>query len=302
MAHPLDQSDIWTNRDGLHVQVNTMSGDHALNAYRRMERNVVDIVLWYSIYLMHSLRTPGESTVAFEAMEDYVNREIDRMQSDAIGWLRDKPLMKALLARVPDGHVAGVDTEITEVTLLPVAPSYSLPEFKQAEPAPEIPAIVRKSGDESLIFVVSVGDHEDHEILGVLVGNRRAALQFAAEYDRYHVYNRADVEEWPDHSLTGGGVREYSVPFTEIAYHTEIDLETGEVVGDWCPATTIRQRTPTPISTEKYPIKRHRFQSDRVVIATAGPEHQLMEVKRTHREAVVTTMASILEADKEGDK
>lgn len=301
MAHPLDQSDFWTNRDGLPIQVSTMSERYALNAYRLMERNAIEIAFKYSVYL-GTVSMPDADTVAFDAVEAGINREIDQMQTNVLNWLRDKPLMKALLARISE-HAASVDVVI-EAILLPETAPYSLPPFNQAKPAPVISADVRKPGDEGTVFLVSAGVAEDYEVLAAFVGNRRAALQFAAEYNRYARYVEAVVEEVPDGSIAGGDAREYPTPFTRITYRTEIDLETGEVVSNWQPATAIRTGAVPSIETKKEPVTRRHY-GNGVVITTIGPEHQLMDVKRAHREAVVMTRASILETDQifnEGEK
>lgn len=301
MSHQLDQAKVWTNREGLQIPVDTMSGRYALNAYRLLERSATEVVCRYSLYL-GTISMPSEGTVAFDAIEAEIGRQIDRMQHDPLGWLHDKPLMQALLGRVQADGVQ-YNAPASPPDDEPVT-GYDLPPFERTGPARQIPADVRKPGDESIVFIASTGDCEDYGIKAVFVGNRQAAYQYAAEHDRYAIAP-LEIDELDDSSIGDGVGREYPVPFTEITYHTEIDLDVIDVVSDWRPRLEIRQAGAQPPTTEKTAIRRHSREPDRLVIQTVGPEYQLDEVQALHRTTVTETLASLMGADKtltEGDK
>lgn len=298
MPHPLDQSGMWANREGLSIQVSTMSSAYALNAYRMMERNALAIALKYSIYL-GTISRPSEDTVAFDLVEAEINSEIDRMQADPVEWLRGKPLMKALADRFSD--TPAVDPRHAPNEAAEARGEFTLPWLDRKPVAPGVPADVNSPGDEQLVFLVVSSDPEDCEVKAAFVGNRRAALQFINEHNRYATHFPVQLGWVKDHAGGGGGVRVYPAVYTEVQYATLLDAETGEVLNSWSTIVGVVADGGSPeIKSENNLLTQPRFRPDRVQITTNGPEYQLDEVEWAHRYRIVNTQASIRKI--EGDK
>lgn len=101
MRTRLDDGKWWTDRDGTTHVIATMERRHAANVARMFERRAE------SLYdgecaMMVLIREPNGQQAAWD-FEDEVSR---LHEMDPLEWLRERPLMVALIERA-DGHPGG---------------------------------------------------------------------------------------------------------------------------------------------------------------------------------------------------
>lgn len=292
----LDQADVWVDKNEVTHQIETMDGRYALNVYNWIKSRAQHIGFRYAVHLA-GIRLPDEATVAYLHVTDAIDREQKRIADNAEAWIKDKPLMRALIARV------AID-RITKDQAGYVPPTSPLPakfETYQAKPfvtlEPREVTEEQRPGDETRVFLV-VEMAEDYdgrdEVVAVFVGNRVAAYRYAAEMDKFSTVT--EVKEMDDHHAGGPGlygqIRRYRDPWTEVQYKTIVNLETAAIVTDYDPTTCVRNDVDPGISfTREADGPRGRYN---VVLETVGPDTRLQDIRTLHANNVNTIRANVL--------
>jgi hypothetical protein len=301
----LNQGRIWRDRDGVEHTIADMDGRYALNVYEYLKRTH-KAVAFRHLAQLSTMRMPDADTAAYDIVSTAVEREIELIQERPFHWLLDKPLMRALAARVMHDRIkrdTGQRIAVEAPSSLPNL--YQAPEFRPQPPVHILPdEAAQQPGDETRVFLVWSGCYEDRTVHAVFVGNRVAAYKHAAELDRYESYSDTDVEAWDDHPEGGSGVygqiRRYPDPWTRIQFQTLVDLETGKVEVDTAPYTEIQATTERAIESKTEPVGvRGRY---RAQVTTTGPDTEIDEVRRLHADAVNKIRASVMEDITEGGR
>lgn len=90
----LDQTEVWVNREGEEIRVDEIDARYAANICRFLERRAVGIFFHYNLDRL--VRLPMDMG---EEAERSVLDHMDEQSRDPVGWLREKPLFKAIAAR-----------------------------------------------------------------------------------------------------------------------------------------------------------------------------------------------------------
>lgn len=293
----LDQAERWVDKNEVTHDIATMDGRYALNVYNWLKSRAMQIGFHYALNLA-GMRLPDEDTVAYLAVVEAIEREQARISDDPDGWIKDKPLMRALLARVAIDRI----TRDQAGYIPPTSPlpakfvPYEAKLFK-IPPEGDLDGEVygQRPGDEERVFVViEPGGYDDADsIKAVFVGNRLAAYRFEVEANRYHA--GYEVTELDDNHAGGPGlygqIRKYNTPWTQVKYTTIVNLSTGEVVRDDDVVTEARIDEPKMGTTKDAQGHPGKFN---VVIRTTGPDLDIEAVRQYHTHAVNTIRANVL--------
>ncbi|QNJ57658.1 hypothetical protein SEA_KEANU_53 [Streptomyces phage Keanu] len=295
----LDQADVWVDKNEVTHQIETMDGRYALNVYNWLKSRSMQIGFRYGLHLA-GMRLPDEDTVAYLHVTEAIDREQERIADDSEAWIKDKPLMRALIARV------AVD-RITKDQAGYVPPTSPLPaKFVRYEAkAFQVPppgdldeeTYGQRPGDETKVFlVIEPGDYDcSDEVVAVFVGNRLAAYRYEVEGNRYAA--GLGVTEFDDNNAGKtegmyGQIRRYHDAWTEVEYKTIVNLETAAVVTDYDPVTCVRNSVIPGIETTKEADGlRGRYN---VVIKTTGPDSQIEKLRAAHSNHINTIRANVL--------
>lgn len=294
----LDQGERWVDKNEVTHEIATMDGRYALNVYNWLKSRAMQIGFHYALNLA-GMSLPDEDTVAYLHVTDAIEREQARISEDAEGWIKDKPLMRALIARV------AVD-RITRDQAGYVPPTEPLPtKFRPFEPKPfevhtmrdlDVDRYGQRPGDETRVFLVIEPGYEDSdEILAVFVGNRLAAYRYEVEAELYGGY--AEVKELDDnHAGKTEGmyaqIRRYRDPWTEVEFSTLVNLQTAEIIRDDDPVTRVRNDVD-PVMNATKESDGHRGAYN-VWIKTTGPDGLIQAVRNSHAANVNTIRANVL--------
>lgn len=294
----LDQAEVWVDKEDVEHRIETMNGRYALNVYNWLKSRAMQIGFHYAINLA-GMQLPDEDTVAYLHVTDAIEREQERISDDAEGWIKDKPLMRALIARV------ALD-RITRDQAGYVPPAEPLPtKMRPYEAKPFETHHLRdldeerygqRPGDETRVFlVIEPGYESDDEILAVFVGNRLAAYRYEVEAELYGGY--AEVKELDDNHAGKtegmyGQIRRYHDPWTEVEYKTIVNLESGEIITDYDPLTRVRNNAEPQMESFKEPDG-HRGRYN-VIIRTTGPDTMVEGLRNRHQMNVNHIRANVL--------
>lgn len=293
----LDQAETWTDKNEVVHPIEGMDGRYALNVYNYLKGKAQVLGFHYGMHLA-TLGLPPEDSAAYDDVLDAIDREQERIGTDPLGWLKDKPLMRALVARVAfdriSREIAGYIPPVEPLKF----PPYPAPDF---QPKPfgydlDEERFGQRPGDETRVFLVKEDDYERSSVLAVFVGNRLAAYKWLGEYNRYEM--SADVEEFDDASnATTPGlyaqVRKYREPWTEIGFQTIVNLETGDYEDTWTRKPMVRMDIDPGFDTKREPAgHRGRFN---VQIITTGPDTQVPQLRHLHAANVNKIRANVLD-------
>lgn len=300
----LDQAEVWVDKEGTEHRITEMSGRYCLNVYNYLKSKAQVVGFRYGLYLI-SLPMPPEDSAAFDDVEAAMDREQHRIGTDPRAWLLDKPLMRALLARVAvdriersaSGYDYAADAELsTREGMTP----FEVSDDFQVRPFGDLDEEVygQRPGDETRVFMVRESDYDSADtILAVFVGNRLAAYRYEVEANRYGRWN-SEVEEFDDHANGGtpgmyGQIRKYRDPWTEIRLSTVVDLVTGEVVRDEPVETVVRNDIDPEFSTSKETEgRRGHF---KVRVKTSGCDAEWPQLRKLHASNVNRIRANVLD-------
>ncbi len=300
-SQTLDQAEVWIDKEGVSHRIEDMPGRYALNVYDWLRARHQGIAWRYASSLW-TVRLPDPDTAAFDDVSDAIEREQHRISEDSLAWLLDKPLLRALRARIALDRIkrgteggprpqAEFRRNLDRYTCehgFTVAPSGDLDEVTYGQ----------RPGDETKVFIVMAGDYEDRKPVAVFVGNRLAAYRYEVEHNRYNTYTQAEVTEWDDYHdgrTEGmyGQIRRYRDPWSEVEFRTLVDLETSQVVADHpVEVETVAGRSPEIVTTKEADGRRGAY---RASIVTRGPDTELDAVRRQHEHAVNTIRANVLD-------
>lgn len=301
----LDQAEVWVDKEGREHRIEEMSGRYALNVYNYLKSRAPVVGFRYGLYLI-SLPMPPEDSAAFDDVEAAMDREQHRIGTDPRAWLLDKPLMRALLARVAVDRIARGATGYDYAADAELRTIEGMVPYEVAEgnfvvrPQPDLDEQVygQRPGDETRIFLIRESDYDnaDH-ILGVFVGNRLAAYRFEVEVNRYGRWN-AEVEEYDDHANGGtpgmyGQIRKYRDPWTELRLSTVVDLVTGQASDDGMVETVVRNDEAPVFNTERETAGRRGHLQVRV--KTSGPDTEWDRLRKLHASNVNRIRVNVLD-------
>lgn len=298
----LDQGNKWIDKEGVEHEIADMDGRYALNVYNWLKDRAETIGFRYELNLI-STGLPPVDTAAYDDVTDAIEREQERIHNDAVAWLLDKPLLRALRARVAMDRIKrGVEggprprAEFKRGLTPYICDGYFV---VQPEAEMDLGKHAQRPGDETKVFIVQAGDYEDRGIEAVFVGNRPAAFRYQVEHDRYNTYCApAEVIEWDDHNAgqdenAYAQIRRYREPWTQVRFKTLVDLETSEVLNDHSPDSQVVNDRDPQIETTKEPEgTRGKF---KVYVVTTGPDYELDALRARHAHAVNTIRANVLD-------
>jgi hypothetical protein len=228
---------------------------------------------------------------------DDIEREHDAIGRNPSAWLKDKPLMRALIARVAidriSREVAGFIPNTEPLQFPPYTPQPYTPRPFGFDLDEE--RYGQRDGDETKIFIVQESDYDASDILAVFVGNRLAAYKFLGEYDRYGAGEVVEMDDTSNATTPGlyAQIRRYRDPWTEVSFRTSVDLETATVKMDWTPKRAIRNDIdPDFRASKEQDGSRGRFCA---TITTAGPETQIEQLRHLHAANVNKIRANVLD-------
>lgn len=303
-GHILDQDKIWVDVHGTQHSINAMSGRHALNAYQYLKNHAARSSMDYIQYLARVPSPNGD--LAADSVDQAMDAEVERMTESPFLWIMTKPLLKALARRV-EAERRAWGWEGRRVWIEPTDPDYPdprpeldgyrLPAFEVAPRVKvgDLPEI--RDGDEGRVFVVTQGDYDSYTVVATFVGNRTAAHRYAKELGRYDLSKEGDVESFEDGS-TGGNeaIRSYPVPWTELAFRTVIEFNTGRVTYDDLDYRVRTGKQPLDVDCKaEQSSKGTARHPGRVSIDTVGPEKLYSRLASTHRDRVVATRKALKE-------
>lgn len=98
----LDQGETWTDAAGVVHRIANMEPRYCLNVVAFLRRRVDEITFTVGFSLAR-IGLPDEATQAYLSVTSAIDAEYERMTADPIGWLNDKPLIKALRQRAEQG-------------------------------------------------------------------------------------------------------------------------------------------------------------------------------------------------------
>lgn len=194
---------------------------------------------------------------------------------------------------VPRSH----PSPIPPVANHPARTPYEFPDNVAIDrPARDHVATIAQPGDESKVFIVMHGQYSDQTIDAVFVGNRGAAERYVAEFDRYHGWDEARIEEFEDGATGGGGglMRTYPDPYTLIAITTHINYYTGAInynYGQTCLCDDEPNRSKVVTSTSGLGSGKRAA----VRIHTQGPDHLIEKIRKVHSDEVARVRAIIID-------
>lgn len=296
----LDQAEVWIDKNEVRHDIATMDGRYALNVYNWLKSRAMQIGFHYGLHLA-GMRLPDEDTVAFLHVTEAIDREHHRISEDPEGWLKDKPLMRALIARVAIDRITRDQAGYVPPTSpLPakfkpfVAKDFEIHSMRDLDTE----RYGQRPGDETRVFlVIEPGDYDGpgDQVLACFVGNRLAAYRFEVEAELYGNY-AAVVELDDNHAASTEGVyaqiRKYREPWTELEFRTIVNLQSGEIVTDYDVVTRVRNDIdPTMNTTKEADGPRGRYN---VIIKTTGPDLDLGALRNYHSHAVNTIRANVL--------
>lgn len=294
----IDQAEVWVDKNEVRHPIETMDGRYALNVYNWLKSRAMQIGFHYAIGLAGT-RLPDEDTVAFLHVTDAIEREQERISNDPEAWIKDKPLMRALIARVAVDRITRDQAGYVPPTSpLPAKfTKYEAPAFEQHHLRDlDEERYGQRPGDETRVFlVIEPGYESDDEILACFVGNRLAAYRYEVEAELYGGY--AVVKELDDNHAGAtegmyGQIRRYRDPWTQVEFRTLVNLETAEIVRDDDPVTRVRNDIePTMGTTKEADGLRGRYN---VWVKTVGPDLDHGVLRTYHSNAVNTIRANVL--------
>lgn len=296
----LDQADVWVDRNEVRHQIAEMDGRYALNVYNWLKSRAMQIGFHYALNLA-GMRLPDEDTVAYLHVTDAIEREQARISEDPESWIKDKPLMRALIARVAVDRITRDQAGYIPPTS-PLPAKFKKFEAKQfatmAEAEVDEGTQGQRPGDEQRVFlVIEPGDYDSSDqVIAVFVGNRLAAYRYVAECNRYEL-GGVEVAQWDDNNAGQtegmyGQIRRYRDPWTEVEYRTLINLQSGDVVTDYDPVTRVRNDVDPIMQTDKEADgPRGRYN---VFVKTTGPDYEIEALRARHTHAVNTIRANVL--------
>lgn len=300
----LDQAEVWVDKEGKEHRIAEMTGRYCLNVYSYLKSRAPVVGFRYGLYLI-SLPMPPEDSAAYDDVDAAVTREQERIGADPRAWLLDKPLMRALLARVAvdriERSVGGYDYAAdAELRTIEGMTPYEVPADAFAvRPQSDLDEQVygQRPGDETRVFLVIESDYDSADnILGVFVGNRLAAYRFEVEANRYGRWN-SEVQEFDDFANGGtpgmyGQIRKYRDPWTEVRLSAVVDLVTGEVTQG--SVETVVRNDETPVfNTERENAGRRGHLKVRVT--TSGPDTEWDRLRKLHASNVNRIRVNVLD-------
>lgn len=98
----LDQVETWTDATGVEHRLAEMDASYCRNVAAFLERRAPELTDLAALQLLRA-SLPGEATQAYLSVTKSLDDELDRLASDPVGWLNDKPLLRALRARANEG-------------------------------------------------------------------------------------------------------------------------------------------------------------------------------------------------------
>lgn len=293
----LDQAEAWTDKNGVAHPIEGMDGRYALNVYNYLKAKAQVIGFHYGMYLA-TIRLPDPDVAAYDHVMDAIDSEHHRIGENPIAWLQDKPLMRALIARVAYDRVSRQVSGYVPSSEPLKFPPYAAPNFTAKPRRDDLDEDLfgQQPGDASRVFVVQASDYESTAILGVFVGNRLAAHKYLNEWERYNdgaevvVFDDTSNAETPD---TYAQVRSYREPWTEVMFRSSINLETAEVFQDWTTTTGVRiDADPGFNVTHEASGGRGRFNS---IVSTTGPDTDIDQLRHLHAASVNKIRANVLD-------
>jgi hypothetical protein len=302
LAEVLDQAEVWIDKNEVEHRIEEMPGRYALSVYNWLRSRANQIGFHYGVRLA-GMSLPDEDTVAYLHVTEAIDREQHRIGENPEAWLVDKPLMRALLARVAVDRISR--TEAAELGPRPRVEFRDVTPYMAAgfvtRPEPDLDEVTygQRPGDETKVFLTIVpGDYDcpGDTVLATFVGNRLAAFRYEVEANKYGGY--AEVVELEDNHAGKtegmyGQIRRYRDPWTEVEYKTTVNLETAEIVLDRDPMTRVRNDVDPQITTNKEPEgTRGRYN---VNIITRGPDTEIQAVQDRHVAAVNRIRANVLD-------
>lgn len=94
----LNQGETWTDAAGTVHRIADMEAQYCRNVIAFLERRIDEITWVAGLSLAHSC-LPVEDTQAYLSVTAAIDEEIERMHTDPLAWLANKPLIKALRQR-----------------------------------------------------------------------------------------------------------------------------------------------------------------------------------------------------------
>ena len=232
-----------------------------------------------------------------------IERAHRRIGEDSLAWILDKPLLRALLARVAVDRIersaTGYDYAAdAQVKADPNFRPYQVEHDLEIRPEADFDReqFGQRPGDETRVFVVIESGYDSYNLLTCFVGNRLAAYEWEAEYNRYNDF--ASVHEMDDQNAGQPNnlyaqIRRYRTPWTEIELATSIDLETSEIVNEWQPVFRVRNDADPEFSDDKTTDGARGRYNARIV--TRGPDTQWATLCLNHASRVNAIRVNILD-------
>jgi uncharacterized protein HemY len=94
----LDQTETWTDATGAVHQLSEMEARYCRNVVAFLERHAPELAELSALQLLRC-SLPDEATQAYLSVTESLDNELRRLAGDPVGWLNNKPLLKALRAR-----------------------------------------------------------------------------------------------------------------------------------------------------------------------------------------------------------
>lgn len=98
MARFLYDDETWTDASGREHRIADMEIRYCRNVVAFLERRAVALAQASALDVFH-MPLPAEDTAAFDAVWSDLEREWDMQDHNPVGWLNEKPLLKALRYR-----------------------------------------------------------------------------------------------------------------------------------------------------------------------------------------------------------
>lgn len=97
----LDQEEIWVDRAGVEHEIAEMEPRYCANVVRFLLRQAEAIAHADSMAIL-SVRMPDFDTIAYDDVMSGIGVD-EAAKADPVRWLQDKPLLRALRARLSGG-------------------------------------------------------------------------------------------------------------------------------------------------------------------------------------------------------
>lgn len=98
----LDQAETWTDATGVEHRLAEMEARYCSNVAAFLERRALELAELAALQLLR-ISLPDEATQAYLSVTKSLDDELDRLAADPVGWLNEKPLLRALRARANEG-------------------------------------------------------------------------------------------------------------------------------------------------------------------------------------------------------